>query len=110
MREDPVDEMRGDVGHAAAAAGAANPPTLAEERDNLALAAGVAVNAQKSSRQIPAIQERPQFALDEPGRRSLTLPLPCQESLELCSHNAIVGILLRITRAVFGSEESFIRG
>ncbi len=76
------------------------------ERDEAILAAGIAVNTQEAVREDAAVEERAQFALDEPRHVPLTPSLPLEEALELGRDDAVEDGLFRAARRVFGRRFS----
>ena len=70
---DPVDEVRGGVRHAATAAGRAEPTALARERHETLALAFVAADAQETVGQDAAVEERAELRLDETRHNSLAV-------------------------------------
>jgi len=94
--------MGGGVGHAAAAAGGAEPASLAREGDEAIVAAGVAVNAQESMGEDAALEESAELPFDEV--RQGTVALAGQEGLEFGLDDAIEDGLLRPVAFVAGAR------
>ena len=100
IREDPIDEMGGGVGHAPAAAGTADSTTLTRVSDDPILATRLAVNPKKAPREHAAVEEGAQFAFDETGHGAVTVALPGEEGLEVGGDDAVERVCLRVTGTV----------
>jgi hypothetical protein len=96
FREDAIDEVRGGVGHAPAAAGRTETTSLAREGDEAIVAAGVAVEPQEAVSKDSAPEVRAQLLLDEARRRAIAFACARQEGLELFTDD-------RVERGVLGS-------
>jgi hypothetical protein len=114
FRQDAIDEVRGGVGHAPAAAGGTEATPLAREGDEAIVAAGVAVEPKETVGKDPAPEVRAQLLLDEAGRRAIAFACARQEGLELFPDD-------RVERGLLGSvplvdwcgargEEARVRG
>jgi len=95
-----IDEVRGGVGHTAAAAGGAEAAALAREGDDAVETAVVTADAHEAVGEDPAAEKPTQLARDEAGRRSLARGRAGEEGLELCLHdlveNALLGLAARV--------------
>ena len=80
LGEDPVDEVGGGIGHAATAAGGAEPAPLAREGDEAIVPAGIAVDAQESMGEDAALEDGAELSFDEARQRAGALA--GQEGLE----------------------------
>ncbi len=100
LGEDPVEQMRGGVGHAAAAAGGAEAAAFAREGDHAIEAAVVAGHADEAVGEDAAAQERAEFPLDEARDGAVAFLRAGQEGLEpLLDHaveDALFGAAARV--------------
>jgi len=60
------------------------------------------MNAQKTECRDCAIQEQSQLALDEPGDRPISFPLPGQEGLQIFSDDAIEDTFFSVAGTIDG--------
>ncbi len=94
LGEDPVHQVRGRVGHAAAAAGGAEAAAFAREGDQAIEPARIAVYAHESVGEDAAVQEGPELALDEARDGALAFLRAGEERLELLLDRAVEDALL----------------
>jgi hypothetical protein len=94
FRQDAIDEVRGGVGHSAPSTGGAEATPLARERDEAIVAAGVAVEPQKTVSKDSTAEVRAQLLLDEAGRRAIAFARSCQEGLEVFTNDRVQRSLL----------------
>ena len=103
LGEDAIDEVRGGVGHAAAAARRAEATPLARERHEAVELAFVAVEPEEAVGEDSAAKKGAELLLDETGRRPLAGSCAGQEGLELLAEGSVQEGLLRRSRAVGAS-------
>jgi len=60
------------------------------------------MNAQETECRDSAIQKQSQFALDEPGDRPISFPLPGQEGLQIFSDDAIEDTFFSVAGTIDG--------
>ena len=94
LRQDPIHQVGGCVGHTPPAAGGTEAAALAREGDDAVQAAGVAVHAHEAAGEDAAAEEAPELALDEAGHRALTGLRAGQEGLELRLNHSVEDTLL----------------
>jgi hypothetical protein len=93
--ENAIDEVRGGVGHAAAAAGGAETTAFAGERHEPIVPTSVAVQAQEAVGEDAAAEEGAELLLDETRRRPIAVSGAGEEGLELLANGAVQGGLIR---------------
>jgi hypothetical protein len=103
LGEHAVDEVRGSVGHAAAAARGTEAAAFAGERHEPIVPTRVAVQAQKAVGEDPAAKKGAELLLDETRRWPLAGSCAGEEGLELLAKGAVQGGLVRGSRAVGAS-------
>jgi len=60
------------------------------------------MNAQETECRDSAIQKQSQFALDEPGDRPISFPLPGQEGIQIFSDDAIEDTFFSVAGTIDG--------
>ncbi len=92
--QEGIDRLRGGLGHPAAAAGGAESAPLAGEGDQAIQTAGVAVDPDEAVGQDAAVEEGAKLPLHEAGYRTLLLPGPVEEGLEVLADRPVQDGLL----------------
>lgn len=94
MRQHAIDKQGRRVRHPPTTAGRAEPSTLAGERDEPIVPAGVATDTQESMREDPTLEIGADLSLDKASNRRV-LPSPAsQEGLELFADDFVEESLL----------------
>ena len=111
-----VHQVRGRIRHASAAAGRADRSAMTRKRQELLLAADLALQAKEATRRNPAFEERPHLALDKARDVAAALPLRGQEGFQICGHDPVEHRLLglawtiRVRAASADAKAGSVRG
>jgi hypothetical protein len=107
MRQHAIDEPGRCVRHSQAAAGRAEPSALARKGDEPIVTAGVAMDAQKSMREDPALEIGADLSLDKASNRRALSSRASQEGLELFANDFVEKSLLGLMALISnGGKES----
>ena len=105
-----LDEVGGGIGHASRATARANAPALATERHELLMPAGIALDAQESVIEAPALQVRLRLFDDEMGERDAFGIEALEKPREVLFDEGVEGGLLRavtfVRECVTGQSQS----
>ena len=104
LGEHAIDEVGGNVCHAASSTGRTESATLAREGDHAIVTTVVAVQAQEAMRQDAATQEGAKLLLDEAGYRLIAVGCAREKALELLADDLVEEGLLRVMALVFCHE------
>jgi hypothetical protein len=104
LGEDAIDEVRGGVRHAAAAAGRAEATSLAREGHETVELALVAVEPEEALGEDPAAEKGAELLLDETGSWPLAVSCAGEEGFELLANGSVQRGLIRRSR-VHGAAE-----
>jgi hypothetical protein len=109
----PIHQMRGCIGHAAAATGRTDRTALAGKCHNPVLAAFIAMHPKKTFGQNSTIQEWSQFTFYETRDGSTALMLPGQEGLKVLRDYTIKKVILRIAGPIIvrslTNDDAYVR-
>jgi len=104
----------GGVGHSAPSTGGAEATPLARKRDEAIVAAGVAVEPQKTVSEDSTVEVCAHLLLDEAGRRVIAFARSCQEGPELftndCVQHGLLGPVPLVRGCAARGEEARRRG
>ncbi len=100
LGQHPVDEMGRGVGHATTATGRTEAAALAREGDEAVVAAGVAVDPEKSVGEHTTLEVRADLALDEASDGGARPSRSCEERQQLRSDDLVEECLLGPPHAI----------